>query len=847
MAVYKSSHKGSQIDEAVTIAVGNKNKGNANLPIYYDANGVAQTISVDTAATANSNKLLTGGGMYNGLTPKLSNNEIQTTVSTSGLPPSQGAAKNYTDTQVGTLQDPLISSDTINVDSDGKISVTDEVLRRGTSKLDEKVDHFADYGIGNDSTVLSEMDEAKHSTFDLSKFTVVGSPIVTSDFVASGFSSSNYLKVLVLSNITQNNTLKITGHFKTPSTLSGNPVLFSNNTNTSTGSIFIQISANLKRMHVEFVGYSALTVDTSNNFIAENTEYDFILEYNNGTKLKIKESSQSVYTEFNSNGNTAFDLNNEWWIGNLSWQPSTYAFTGSIDLKQFSITVDGVEVFSGNKTGIDTVKADDYTVVGSPLISADGVASKFSTSNYLTTTLNNNGGNIEKVECIFTTGSDITTTQDIIRSNGFVLLCSLINNVFILNVRFGSNDNSWGNTTYDMAVNTTYKYVGTFNKTTGVVDSYLYSFDGTLLNHNTQTRTGFEFLTTDFSAYIGTNASNRYFTGSVDLNSLKIYIDDDLRYQPCLKIPYTLVEDGKKIVDNVYRSRVEDEYNQAGYTPYYTLQSELGDNYTVVGSPTITNGVASGFSTSNYLICNQDFDLSSAASWELNVRFTQTISSSDGYIVGYYTSGSNRYKNIQIQVINSIVNLSISSNGSNWLFAQPTSLTLTNNVTYDIKVKFTGTQYLLEAKTIDSNTYTNYFTYDSTSKTYGLYNTSLGCGGGTSSLAAVLGSIDLNAFKIYVDNKLVYTAGRNYTLPTVEENDIISSAENGVSMYTQRANLALEQTGSCTADTAITFPKPFMNADYALSIPYNSGTKTATGFTPAQDGDYIAEGLGKLL
>ena len=60
-------------------------------------------------------------------------------------------------------------------------------------------------------------------------------------------------------------------------------------------------------------------------------------------------------------------------------------FTGSIDLKQFSITVGGQEVFSGNKTGIDTIKPDNYTVVGTPTISADGIftSTTVSKNNYI--------------------------------------------------------------------------------------------------------------------------------------------------------------------------------------------------------------------------------------------------------------------------------------------------------------------------------------------------------------------------------------------------------------------------------------------------------------------------------
>ena len=56
------------------------------------------------------------------------------------------------------------------------------------------------------------------------------------------------------------------------------------------------------------------------------------------------------------------------------------------DLKQFSITVDGVPVFSGNKTGIDTIKPDDFSAPSGgslPTISDDGIASGFSSTKYI--------------------------------------------------------------------------------------------------------------------------------------------------------------------------------------------------------------------------------------------------------------------------------------------------------------------------------------------------------------------------------------------------------------------------------------------------------------------------------
>ena len=57
----------------------------------------------------------------------------------------------------------------------------------------------------------------------------------------------------------------------------------------------------------------------------------------------------------------------------------------------------------------------------------------------------------------------------------------------------------------------------------------------------------------------------------IDLNTIKLYSNGNLVYQPCLKIPYTESKTGSKIVGVNYRERVKDMYKQFGYAPYYTL------------------------------------------------------------------------------------------------------------------------------------------------------------------------------------------------------------------------------------------------------------------------------------
>ena len=282
--------------------------------------------------------------------------------------------------------------------------------------------------------------------------------------------------------------------------------------------------------------------------------------------------------------------------------------SSSIDLKQFSITVDGVEVFSGNKTGIDTIKPDDYTVVGAPTITDDGVVSGFSLSNYLTSseidvTEKSFSINLGKIKV-----KDTSNTQILFGGNTAGKLFSIAISAAQKKFYISSNSTNFNTVFTDditLHVGDEYYLIGGVENN----EAYLkYSVDG---NNWIEIRTSITTPYTDLQIYIGAgilnNDSMSYFReGSIDLNAFKIYVDGNLVYQPCLKIPYTQTKDGKKIVDSQYRFRVEDEYTQAGFTPYYTLDTESRGNYTVVGSPTIgSNFVASSQSIPPGVIVKQ--------------------------------------------------------------------------------------------------------------------------------------------------------------------------------------------------------------------------------------------------
>jgi len=76
------------------------------------------------------------------------------------------------------------------------------------------------------------------------------------------------------------------------------------------------------------------------------------------------------------------------------------------------------------------------------------------------------------------------------------------------------------------------------------------------------------------------DSRHAYFAGSIDLNSFKIYVDGNLVYQPCLKVPYTESKTGSKISDMAYLPRIQSMYEQFGVAPYYTI-NETAQTFTL--------------------------------------------------------------------------------------------------------------------------------------------------------------------------------------------------------------------------------------------------------------------------
>ena len=430
-------------------------------------------------------------------------------------------------------------------------------------------------GLSTEKKMFNQIKEMKRSTFDRSKFEIVGSPSITDDGIANRYNSNNYLYIPF--DVNKPFEIKFRARNNSSSTQGTSTFMslteWQNSIVSSTPTTFNcwMTTTNPDFSHSDAEKNLSVTVKPGE-------WYDFYFKWD-GAKYTFGAqgaTSRSYDSTYPLKSNAAKRL----YLGVFRTLTN-----GEIDLKHFSITVDGVEVFNGNKTGVDQIKKDDYTEVkpetGATLtISDDGIASGFSNSNYLIA----NG--IQDTSKSFKILSPLFKREVLDFNQHYILQSwadsgsgslrlSVTNKKINLQYRLGdtttyttisSQDVVELNNTYQVMIEYTgskyfikYQNItlnsGWLDLGTGIIDSNL-----PLQGNNSQLR-------------IGYHNSNPYGfeNGSIDLNAFKIYVDGNLVYQPTLRIPYTQSKTGSKIVDAVYRDRVQSMYAQFGYADYYTL------------------------------------------------------------------------------------------------------------------------------------------------------------------------------------------------------------------------------------------------------------------------------------
>lgn len=436
--------------------------------------------------------------------------------------------------------------------------------------------------VSSDADVYADVLKYAHSTFDLSKFTVVGSPNITDDGIASGFSTANYITTPSSFNFASAQSFEILLAITTPSnTASVTSYTGFFNTLSSDNTEFIVVGYELENSRFAYgLGTTTGTFWNifSSNTIQPDTKYYIKIKVDNTTvTIQISTNGTDWITDASGTISSPLNINNVLRFG-LDRSLSR-PFEGTIDLKSIAVWADGVPVFSGNKTGIDVIKPDNFEVVGTPTITDDGVASGFNGSNYPNLVYNVNslpsswGCTCKGITSSLpqTNSQELLYIKDTIDGN-ILLRVTIDGNTsrFVFSCR--NSTNLYTNTFHDILPNTQYTVsikVNGNNLTITLNDEIVVDMDNFNVSSDIQ-----------FISFGQSTNGVRYWQGSIDLNSIKVYINGDLVYQLCLKIPYTLSKTGSKIVDAAYRDRVQDMYEQYGYAPYYTIDEE-NENFTL--------------------------------------------------------------------------------------------------------------------------------------------------------------------------------------------------------------------------------------------------------------------------
>lgn len=704
-----------------------------------------------------------------------------------------------------------------------------------------KKEFFPEYKIDDQKTVFDRIAKAKRSTFDRSKFTVVGSPSITEDGIASGISNQNYVQQPINLPVTQD--FKIEFEWTVDGSWTSN-----------TSSYVMQTSPGYMGIYDTIV-YNNVAFDLYVNIDGTNTNKQVVFSIPR-TKRAIAGTYKAFYQKV---GLQYFvGLKTPWdddYVIKENTEARGYELAGtanvtllrfadtlnrdydlSYDLKKIRVESNGVEVFNGNKTGVDQIKKDDYTVVGTPTITDDGIASGFSNGNYIKRTNLPMLNTPFKFEFSFYTGNDVTTQQAIVGYDttyyNYVTIDNKRLKVF-LNLVDGTNTSL--ESSIEILPNT--KYTGIFEFTGSAYklcindETPIIHLSSSLLSNNNNTNCTFGNI-----GLVNGTVFTRPFLGSIDLNSLKIYFDNNLVYQPTLRIPYTQSKTGEKIVDAVYRDRVQDMYKQFGYTHYYTLGDEPEKyNVRVVGSPTLVGGVASGFSGSNYLTSQISIPANASIVCEGSFKLNDGIAHQRIFRTDSFGLEWNGSYLVAIRYFTDNTSDNCATSLGNVDLTKQTYFTITASSSSCI-LKFWNTQD--NVRTITRST-------ENTLKSSSL----LYFGRWENDLFPINGSIDLSKFSIEVDGKEVLRGYEPaivdaYTLQTVPNEKIVDSYYADNSFMELTADLALTQAGGAVSGQTVNLKRPYKDNKYIATI--GTSSKDTNSFVASASGQWITKGKGVL-
>lgn len=588
--------------------------------------------------------------------------------------------------------------------------------------------------------------------FDISKFTIVGSPTITSDGVASGFSNDNYLS----RNITLDSAkiFDIVFKFRTPETITIGQILGNSGgpAPVSYPVINYRINNN-KTIMCEFSITSTARHYTNSTFtVMGNTDYYGKISYDK-TKVIFYISTNAKDWTIIATLNNISDFIGEFTfnegfgraLGNVAL---AFPFTGSIDLTKFKITVDNQTVFTGTKPVhlLERRKPKvwnkgQFTIVGNPSISGDGVASGFSGSDYLTIpTIDLSQADSFELILPYITPPELSNGQKYIYvGDNFNMSVNLTGYLYYFNLTFEDDTKAvlYDHTSISKEPNSLYLIKLTFNINEGYKAYYKLPNSNEWVLHRTNTTTK-RLKASAFIYKIGQMYSTGTYgwNGSVPLKSLKITTDN------------TLVFDG-------------------GAETYVYDPSK----FTVVGSPTVTEyGILSNCSSTNYVNTQVQLSQLAGKSWAVKgnitvgneasvaVKFSSTGYISVGSITWYYSARRIAFvcrTGVTGDVNNEGIKISTANN----------SFEVGDKIYYTLSFDITTGTYSFYADKVNGTALVGTWIATTDNKQLYYINTQptqyISFGRGSDGFANLTtGSVDMKDFSVCVDGKEVFTGAK---------------------------------------------------------------------------------------
>ena len=208
--------------------------------------------------------------------------------------------------------------------------------------------------VSTDTDVYTAVKGYKYSSFDVSKFYINSQLTVSEEYIVSGFKSPYYVYAIMDNSISyENNTIRIKGK----ATYSEGSDASDWQTVLSDEWLTLIVSEAGFAFHM--YGEDKCTIDDLTPY--DGMEFDFDYYWNGSTVTLTITVDSTEYTtsgDYSAYGNVYYPFLGVDESTTYSYSP----WSGTIDLKYFTIEQNDVVVFSGWETGTDTYTIDDETI-----------------------------------------------------------------------------------------------------------------------------------------------------------------------------------------------------------------------------------------------------------------------------------------------------------------------------------------------------------------------------------------------------------------------------------------------------------------------------------------------------